>query len=229
MNSVNRHKKIMDTISGVSILTFPILLLIGFLLHPDIMSLEQVRTPEQLANNFHKNTMWHIGHLIVALAIPFIIFSIMYFMNLLKEEGLRYGIIGGIIAIFGAVALALDKGSLCLILSGFDTLPEAEFVGLIPYLQVFIDKPGLLVINWLLILIPLGVSFQTIGLIKEKHVKHWQGILIIVGLLLLINPDIEIISVVGTVLMIIGIYPLGIKTLKYEQSAALTPRTGPLK
>ena len=216
MNSVNRHKNIMDTIGGVSILTFPMLLLLGFLLHPDILSLEQVRTPEQLVNNFHNNTMWHIGHLIVAFAIPFIIFSTMHFMNLLKKEGLRYGIIGGIGSIFGAVALALDKGSLCLILSGFDTLPEAEFIGLIPYLQVFIDKPGLLVINWLFILIPLGVSFQTIGLIKEQHVKRWQGILIIVGLLLIINPDIEIISVVGTVLMIIGIYPLGIKTLKHE-------------
>ena len=216
MNSVNRHKEIMDTISGVSILTFPILLLIGFLLHPDILSLEQVRTPEQLVNNFHHNTMWHIGHLIVAFAIPFIIFSIMHFMNLLKEEGLRYGIIGGIVAIFGAVILALDKGSLCLILSGFDTLPEAEFVGLIPYLQIFIDKPGLLSITWFIILLPLGVSFQTIGLIKEKHVKPWQGILIIGGLLLLINPDIEIISVVGTVLMNIGIYPLGIKTLRHE-------------
>ena len=214
MNSVNHHKKIMDIISGVSILTFPLLLLIGFLLHPDILSLEQVRTPEQLVKNFHNNAIWHIGHLIVAFAIPFIIFSIMHFMNLLKDEGLWYGIIGGIAGIFGAVALALDKGSLCLILSGFDTLPEAEFVGLIPYLQVFIDKPGLLVINWLFILIPLGVSFQTIGLIKEKHVKRWQGILIIVGLLLLINPDIEIISVIGTVLMIVGIYPLGIKTLK---------------
>ena len=96
MNPVNLHKRIMDTISGVSILTFPILLLIGFLSHPDILSLEQVRTPEQLANNFHNNTMWHIGHLIVAFAIPFIIFSIMHFMNLLKEKGLRYGIIGGI-------------------------------------------------------------------------------------------------------------------------------------
>jgi len=122
MNSISRHKKIMDTISGVSIITFPILLLIGFLLHPDIMSLEQVHTPEQLVNNFHNNTMWHIGHLIVAFAIPFIIFSIMHFMNLLKGKGLWYGIIGGIGGIFGAVALALDKGSLCLILSGFDTL-----------------------------------------------------------------------------------------------------------
>ena len=216
MNSVNRHKKVMDTISGVSILIFPILLLIGFLLHPDIMSFELVHTPQQLVNNFRNNTMWHIGHLIVAFAIPFIIFSIIHFMNLLKGKGLWYGIIGGVGGIFGSVALALDKGSLCLILSGFDTLPEEEFVGLIPYLQVIIDKAGLLVINWLFILIPLAVAIQTIGLIKEKHIKPRQGILIIIGLLLLINPDIEIISVVGAVLMIIGFYPLGIKTLKHE-------------
>jgi hypothetical protein len=113
------------------------------------------------------------------------------------------------------VALGLDKGSLCLILSGFDTLPDEQFVGLIPYLQVIIDKAGLLVVNWLFLLIPIGVIVQTIGLIKEKHIKRWQGILIIFGLLLLINPDIEIISTVGAVLMIAGFYPLGIKTLKH--------------
>ena len=56
MNVVNHHKKIMDTISGVSILTFPMLLLIGFFLHPDIMSFELVNTPEQLVNNFRNNT-----------------------------------------------------------------------------------------------------------------------------------------------------------------------------
>lgn len=214
MNSVNRHKKIMDTISGISILTFPMLLLIGFLLHPDLLSLNIVNTPDQLVNNFRHNTMFHIGHLLVAFAIPFIIFSIMHFMNLLKEQGLWYGIIGGIVGIFGAVILALDKGSLCLILSGFDTLPDDTFTGLIPYLQVIIDKAGLLSINYLIILLPFGAIIQTIGLIKEKYVKLWQGISIILGLLLLNNPDIEIISTVGAVLMIIGYYPLGIKTLK---------------
>ena len=61
MNSVNRHKKVMDTISGVSILIFPILLLIGFLLHPDITSFELVHTPQQLVNNFRNNTMCHIA------------------------------------------------------------------------------------------------------------------------------------------------------------------------
>ena len=158
MNSVNRHKKIMNTISGVSILVFPVLLLIGFLMHPDITSFEMVHTPEQLVKTFRHNPTWHIGHLIVVFAIPFIIFSVMHFMNLLKEKGLYFGIIGGIMGILGCVILGLDKGSLCLILSGFDTLPDAQFTGLIPYLQVIIDKAGLLAVNWLFILIPLGVS-----------------------------------------------------------------------
>lgn len=216
MNDVNRHKKIMDVISGVSILTFPVMLLIGFLLHPDIMSFEIVRTPEQLVSNFRGNAIWHIGHLIVAFAIPFIIFSVVHFMHILKERGLWFGIVGGVSGIFGSVALGLDKGSLCLILSGFDTLPDEKFVGLVPYLQVIIDKAGLLAVNWLFLLIPIGVIIQTIGLIKEKHIKRWQGVTIIIGLLLLINPDIEIISTVGAVLMIAGFYPLGIKTLKHE-------------
>jgi hypothetical protein len=216
MNDVDRHRKIMDTISGVSILLFPVMLLIGFLLHPDIMSFEIVHTPEQLVSNFRGNTIWHIGHLIVAFAIPFIIFAVMHFMNILNGKGLWYGIVGGVSGIFGSVALGLDKGSLCLILSGFDTLPDERFAGLIPYLQVIIDKAGLLVVNWLFLLIPIGVIIQAIGLIKEKHIKRWQGILIIIGLLLLINPDIEIISTVGAVLMIAGFYPLGIKTLKHE-------------
>lgn len=216
MNDVGRHRKIMDTISGVSILAFPIMLLVGFLLHPDLMSFEIVRTPEQLANNFRGSTIWHIGHLVVAFAIPFIIFAVMHFMNILKEKGLWYGLIGGISGIFGSVALGLDKGSLCLILSGFDTLPDEKFVGLMPYLQVIIDKAGLLVVNWLFLLIPIGVIIQTIGLIKEKHIARWQGIVIIIGLLLLINPDIEIISTVGAIFMIAGFYPLGIKTLKHE-------------
>lgn len=214
MNDVNRHKKIMDTISGISILVFPVMLLIGFLLHPDILSFEIVSTPEQLVNNFRGSAIWHIGHLIVAFAIPFIIFAVIHFMHILREKGLWYGVVGGVSGIFGSVALGLDKGSLCLILSGFDTLPDEQFVGLIPYLQVIIDKAGLLVVNWLFLLIPIGVIIQTVGLIKEKYVARWQGTLIIIGLLLLINPDIEIISTVGAVFMIAGFYPLGIKTLR---------------
>ena len=63
-------------------------------------------------------------------------------------------------------------------------------------------------------LLLLGAIIQSIGLIKEKQVATWQGIGMIMGLLLLNNPDIEIISSLGAVLMMLGYIPLGIKTLQ---------------
>lgn len=77
-----------------------------------------------------------------------------------------------------------------------------------------VDRAGLLWLNWLLVLLPLGAIIQSIGLIKEKRVATWQGISMIVGLLLLNNPDLELISSVGAVLMMLGYLPLGIQVLK---------------
>lgn len=98
--------------------------------------------------------------------------------------------------------------------SAFDTLKDNKFNELIPFLQVIVDRDGLLNITLLLPLLPFGAIIQTIGLLREKTVALGQGIAIITGLLLLNNPDIEIISVIGSSLMILGYFPLGIKIIK---------------
>jgi hypothetical protein len=89
-------------------------------------------------------------------------------------------------------------------MSAFDTIPELQFQGLIPYLDVIVKKAGLLWIVYFLPLLPLGAIIQTIGLMKEKIVFKWEGILIIVGLALLNNPEIELISTFGSILMATG-------------------------
>ena len=48
-------------------------------------------------------------------------------------------------------------------------------------------------INWLIILLPLGAVIQAIGLVKEKYFSEARGIIVMIGLVLLNNPDIEII------------------------------------
>lgn len=203
-------------LSGLSILLFPVMLLVGFLMHPDLLSFVVVERPGQLVENFHHQWLFHYGHLLVALAIPFITISVVFFAVILREKAFGYGWIGGMIALVGATVLGLDKGSLCLVLAGFDTLPEAEFQGLVPYLQVLIDKPGLLGITWLIALLPLGAIIQTLGLIRAKVVSQTGGILIILGLLLLNNPDIELISSAGAILMITGYAPLGWKYFRAQ-------------
>jgi hypothetical protein len=49
---------------------------------------------------------------------------------------------------------------------------------------------------------------------KENVIQKWQGVFIITGLILLLNPDIELISSVGSALMCIAYIPWGIKELK---------------
>lgn len=60
-------------------------------------------------------------------------------------------------------------------MSAFDTLPEADFIKISPFLQVIVDKAGLLKVCYLLPLLPIGAVIQGIGLIKEKQHKEMAG------------------------------------------------------
>ncbi len=210
----DRLSVVRDYAYALSIIAYPIMLLIGFVTHPNLLAMEPLFTVDQLVGRFHNNPMYHIGHLIVTFTVPVLIIYFIGTMNLLRNEGRIYGFWGGIIGVFGAFILAVDKGALCLVLSAFDTLPEADFQQLAPYLSVIVEKKGYLVIVWLIFALMIGGSIQVAGLLKEKVIKRWQGYLIIIGLLLLINPDIELISSIGAALMCIAYIPWGIKELK---------------
>ena len=204
---------------ALSIILYPLMLFIGFVTHPNLLQLEPLQTVDQLVNRFHNNPMYHIGHLIVTFAVPVMIIYFIGVMKLLQGKGKTLGFWGGLIGVFGAFILAVDKGALCLTMSAFDTLPDDQFNNFIPYLEVIVAKKGLLVIVWLLFALVIGGIIQTIGLMKEKVIQKWQGVFIIVGLLLLLSPDIELISSVGSALMCIAYIPWGIKELRINSQS----------
>ena len=207
-------EKIKQKSFAISIILYPVMLFIGFVTHPNLLEMQPLHTVEQLVDRFHNNPMYHIGHLIVTFAVPVIIVYFIGTMNLLKGKGKSYGFWGGVIGVFGAFILAVDKGALCLTMSAFDTLPEQEFQNFIPYLEVIVSKKGFLFIVWLLFALIVGGVIETIALMKEQVIQKWQGYLIIIGLLLLINPDIELISSIGSVFMCIGYIPWGLQEFK---------------
>jgi hypothetical protein len=196
---------------ALSIIVYPLMLIFGFITHPNLLEMQPLFTVEQLVGRFHNNPMCHYGHLVVTFAVPVIIVVMIGTMNLLQGAGKKFGFWGGVLGVFGAFILAVDKGALCLVMSAFDTLPEDQFSSFAPYLHVIVEKSGLLFIVWLIFALMIGGILQAIGLMKEKVIEKWQGILIIIGLLLLINPDIELISTVGSALMCIGYIPWGIR------------------
>jgi len=199
---------------ALSIIVYPLMLFIGFVTHPNLLAMEPLQTVEHLVSRFRNNAMYHIGHLIVTFAVPVMIVYFIGVMNLLKGKGKAFGFWGGVLGVFGAFILAVDKGALCLTMSAFDTLPEDQFNTFMPFLQVIVSKKGLLFIVWLLFALVIGGIVQTIGLMREKIIQKWQGVFIITGLVLLLNPDIELISSVGSALMCIAYIPWGLKELK---------------
>lgn len=200
--------------NGLSIIVFPVMLLLGFILHPNIFSFDIITDATVWAEEWRGNFLFHFGHLLVLFAVPLIIVACVHFMSLLKGRGVWYGFIGGLLGVFGAFMLAVDKGALTLVLTAFQTLSDDQFINILPALQSLLDKAGWLWITWLFLTLPVGFIIQAIGLIKEKIIPKWQGFCIIIGLLLLINPDIEIVSTVGATLMCIGFIPIGMRELK---------------
>ena len=199
---------------ALSIIVYPLMLFIGFVTHPDLLAMQPLQTVEQLVNRFHNNVMYHAGHLIVTFSVPVIIIYFLGVMKILQGRGKAFGFWGAVIGIFGAFILAVDKGALCLTMSAFDTLSEEQFAVFAPFLQVIVSKSGLLFIVWLLFALVIGGIMQIVGLLKEKIIQKWQGILIIAGLLLLLNPDIELISSIGAALMCFAYIPWGIMEFK---------------
>jgi hypothetical protein len=208
LNSVKRAG------SGLAIIIFPIMLLLGFVLHPHFFSLGMVASVTEWAAEWRGIFLFHFGHLLVLLAVPLIITASVRFITLLQGRGAWLGFVGGILGVFGAFMLAVDKGALTLILTSFQTLPDEQFNSITPALQSLLDRAGWLWITWFYALLIPGFILQAIGLMREKIIVKWQGVLIIVGLLLLANPDIEIISSAGAILMCIGFIPIGIQELK---------------
>jgi hypothetical protein len=200
-------------VAGVATIAFPVLLLVGFALHPHLFEPRMTLSAEDLAIKFRGQAAFHVGHLLVFAAVPFIILHFAYVQGLLTGRGRAWGFWGGIIGIVGAVILAGDKGALCIVLSAFDSLPDADFAAIRPALQAIVERRGELALFWALPLLPIGAIVQAIGMMREGAMTRAAGVLAIVGLALLNNPDIDIVSSAGALLMCCSYIPLGVRML----------------
>jgi hypothetical protein len=137
-----------------------------------------------------------------------------HFMNVSEQKAGWWGFVGGVLAVAGAVVLALDKAALCLVPSALDTLPEAEFQAMIPGIQAMFQYRGWLGLLWLLPLLPAGFIVQTIGLVRANLIPRRQSVPMLAGSILMANPDIDIIGLVATVVLGLGFIPYAVSLLR---------------
>ena len=200
--------------TGLCFILFPILFIILFATHPNLFEISMVHDVNARIEEFHGNTLLHFMHVLMVLCVPLMVVVSLKFMGLLNGRGAWLGFIGCAMVVCGGVILTIDKTALCLVPSAFDTLTEAQFAQLLPGIEALYGYKGYLFIIWLLPLLPLGFVVQGIGLYISRLIPRWQSITIIIGALLLANPDIDLISLAGSIILTIGMVPLGIRIIR---------------
>jgi hypothetical protein len=120
-------------------------------------------------------------------------------------------------AVLGSLALAADKGALCLTMSALDDLSDAEFTSMMPGLLAIFAKRGWMVLVWGILLLPVGFGIQAIALFKSKSLARWQSLLFLVGVLMIGTPDgVEVVNLMASILLTIAFVPYGIQIIRSE-------------
>jgi len=227
MNENKSLVQIKQVGTALAFILYPIFAGIAFAVHPNLMSLRIGHDVQEKIAEFHGNQLLHFGHFLMLFSVPLLIIIAVHMMKLLDRQAPWWGFVGGILAIFGAVILAVDKGALCLVPSAFDTLSEADFRGLTPGIEAMFQYQGWLWVLWLLPLLPIGFIILTTGLVRSNVISRWQSIPMLVGSIMMANPDIDIIGLVATIFLGIGFIPYAVHLLnspsdEIHLTAALT-------
>ena len=203
--------------TGLAFFLYPLAALTAFVAHPNLLSLEVGVPVADKVAEFHNNIFMHFGHLLMVLSVPPLTIVILKFMSMLKGRNAWWGFIGGVLALYGVLALAVQKTALCLVMSAFDTLPEAVYATLMPAIEALFNLKGYLALVWLLPLLPLGVLIQSIGLYRANVIPRWQSVIIMLAMLgmgVSAAVDIDIFGLVSTVILASSWFPLGFQLIK---------------
>lgn len=200
---------------SLALILVPIILVFGFLSHENLQDMNSPSSNvDAWINEFHGNQHWLIAHMAVMFSAILVAIIFLGFMSSLKKEAPLLSFITGILGVFGSFMLVADKAALTLVPSAFETLPDEQFWQLRPGLEAMINYEGQLWMAQLYFLIPLGFLLMSIVLLKTRRVARWQAISILLGSLLFFNPDIDLISLIASVFLAIGMVPWGLQEFK---------------
>lgn len=216
-----RAKKQVGT--GLCFIVFPLVFVFAFSVHPDLTS-PRLLSPAELIARAHGAELLHLAHALVTLVTALLVVVAMHFMTLLERSHRPWwGFIGGTLAILGSLALAADKGALCLTMSALDGLSDAEFNGMMPGLLAMFTKQGWLALLWGVLLLPIGFGIQAVGLLKSGALPRWQGLLFLVGVMFLGTPDgAELVNLLASVLVAIALLPYGFQLIRESRAPKVT-------
>jgi hypothetical protein len=203
--------------TGLSFVIFPLVFVFAFSIHPGLLH-PHLLGPSELILRARGAGLLQFGHALVTLDTALLVVVALHFMKLLdRGSGAWAGFVGAALAVLGSLALAADKGALCLTMSALDQLSDTQFASMMPGLLAIFSREGWLVLLWGIMLLPVGFGIQAIALLRSGSIARWQSLLLLVGVLLIGTPDgVEIVNLAASVLLTIALVPYGIRLIRGE-------------
>lgn len=205
--------------TAAALVVMPAIFVFAFATHPGLGSLRLLE-PADLILRARGNSVLQLAHALVTLNTALLVVVALHLQSLLRAgRGAWAGLVGGAMAVLGACLLAADKGALCLTMSAVDGLDDNTFNAMMPGLMALFEKQGWVVLVWGMVLLPLGVAIQAIGLMRSGAWPKWQAGALLAGSLLIATPDgMEIINLTAALALLVALAPQAICLVRHTSS-----------
>ena len=203
--------------TALAFIAMPLVFVFAFAVHPGLLH-PQLLGPQELIQRARGSGVLHFAHALVTLNTGLMVAIAVHFMRRLEAgPAALAGFVGGCLAVLGTLALAADKGALCLTMSALDDLSDAEFARMLPGLLAIFSKHGWLVLLWGILLLPIGFGIQALALHKGRVLSRRSSMLFLLGVLLIGTPDgAEIVNLTAALLLALVFVPYGVQHLRHE-------------
>lgn len=199
--------------TALAILAFPVLFVAAQWMHPDPFALTMPRTGADFATQINGATKLHLAHFLEFLCAPLLLVLALHLHGRLRPHLPTLAFVALIMAAVGTFMLAGNKAALCLTASAFDTLDESVLFAMAPGFEALLQRRALMAVLWGITLLPLGFALFGLGLWRARLVPRWQAGALLLGSLLLANPEVQAVNTVAAMLLATGLLPYGISLL----------------
>ena len=196
--------------TGLAFIGMPLVFVFAFSVHPGLLH-PKFLSPEQLIDRSRGRRLLHAGHGLVTINTALMIVVAVHLGRVVTRHDAGWAaLIGTALAILGTIALAADKGSLCLTLSALDRLTDQEFTAARPALSAIFAKKGWLWLLWGIVLIPIGFAVLATAALATGATSTSVALLLLLGVLFIGVPDgVEIVNLSAALVMSGGLVPYG--------------------
>jgi len=224
LNQTDRTERARRLGTAAAMAAMPAVFVFAFATHPGLGSI-QLLEPADLILRARGNPLLQFAHALVTLNTALLVVVASHLQSLLRPgRGAWAGLVGGAMAVLGACLLAADKGAMCLTMSALDAVGAPTFDAMMPGLMAIFDKRGWVVLVWGMVLLPVGVATQAVGLWRSGTWPKWQAGALLAGSLLIAAPDgMEVLNMGAALALLVALAPEAARLVR----GTSLPKDGP--